>query len=296
MTLRMPDAVQVPEFTPVRLDVADTVAIKNSLDEHGYACIKDVASEAELEEARDLLWEHLEGRDTPLMRQARPVGWKRGQPTTWIEGHGDGLMSSGTHCSAMWCALCPLRVVRRSEGLRCEAASLRLTCHSAYGSGRYVRALPGVVKAFEAAYGEPAVAAYDRLSVNLPTSSGNPAALRQAGVTYKHGKLRANGLHTHFNQDSYGEHEQICYAIFNFWDMDKAGGATAIVPGSHKAEKVQAINRLRAAQYTGQGRDRKWTGQGKEEEFLSAFTDNGVSQHFSVSTPPCKNYMYTVFT
>ena len=52
------------------------------------ACIKQVADESELEEARDLLWEHLEGRDSPLMRQTRPVGWKRGQPETWVEGHG----------------------------------------------------------------------------------------------------------------------------------------------------------------------------------------------------------------
>ena len=49
------------------------------------ACVKDVASEAELQTARDMLWEHLEGRSEPLMRQSRPVGWKRGEPTTWIE-------------------------------------------------------------------------------------------------------------------------------------------------------------------------------------------------------------------
>ena len=90
------------------------------------ACIADVADEQELEHGRDLLWAHIEGRTEPKMRQTRPVGWKRGQPETWKEGHGDGLMTSGTHCEAMW----------------------------------YVRTLPGVVRAFEAAYGEPAVAAY----------------------------------------------------------------------------------------------------------------------------------------
>ena len=160
----------VPEFAPERLDVDDPAAIKHSLEVHGYACIKEVASAAELEEVRDLLWEHLEGRETPLMRQSRPVGWKRGapmhwagtaicvcfnvldkgfvsdtqlaargegalrhvlmlagprrwlgKPETWVEGHDDGLMTSGTHCGAMW----------------------------------RVRSLPGVVKAFETAYGEP---------------------------------------------------------------------------------------------------------------------------------------------
>jgi hypothetical protein len=236
-------AESVPEFAPERLDVADTAAIRASLDEHGYACIKEVASEAELAEARDLLWNHLEGKEEePLMRQPRPVGWKRGCPETWIEGHGDGLLTSGTHCSAMW----------------------------------YVRSLPGVVRAFEAAYGEPAVAAYDRMSVNLPTSSGNPAPLRIAATTFKHGKLAANSLHTHFNQDGYGDEQLICYAIFNFWDMNKSGGATAIVPGSHKRDKVEAINAMRNAQYSGEGRDRKWVGPGKPEEFLEPFTAQGL--------------------
>ena len=66
----------------------------------------------------------------------------------------------------------------------------------------YVRALPNVKKAFETAYGEPAVAAYDRPSVNLPTSSGNEASLRVAERSFEHGKLNAMELHTHFNQVS----------------------------------------------------------------------------------------------
>jgi hypothetical protein len=96
----------------------------------------------------------------------------------------------------------------------------------------YVRSLPGVVRAFEVAYGEPAVAAYDRMSVNLPTSSGNPAALRVASQTFAHGKLNANGLHTHYNQDGFGDEQLICYAILNLWDMNKAGGASERLPPS----------------------------------------------------------------
>ena len=46
--------------------------------------------------------------------------------------------------------------------------------------------------------------------------------------------------------------------------------------GSHKAEKVKAINEMRAAQYSGTGRERKWIGPAKEEEFLEAFTANGL--------------------
>lgn len=109
----------------------------------------------------------------------------------------------------------------------------------------YVRSLPGVVAGFRAAYdGEPIVSAYDRMSINLPTSTGNAASLRVAGVQHEHGKLNASGLHTHFNQDGHGE-ELICYAILPLWDMNRATGATAIVPGSHKKEKVEAINAMR---------------------------------------------------
>lgn len=50
----------------------------------------------------------------------------------------------------------------------------------------------------------------------------------------------------------------------------------AIVPGSHKPEKVRAINEMRAQCWEGQGRDRKWVGPGREGEFLEAFTANGL--------------------
>jgi hypothetical protein len=93
----------------------------------------------------------------------------------------------------------------------------------------YVRTLPGVCGAFAAAYEcstEDVVASYDRMSVNLPTSSGNEAALRIASRKFDHGKLNAQELHTHFNQDGYGD-ELICYGIMPLWDMDRAGGASA---------------------------------------------------------------------
>jgi hypothetical protein len=61
------------------------------------------------------------------------------------------------------------------------------------------------------------------MSVNLPTTSGNEAALRVAAERFAHGKLRANTLHTHYNQDGYGDDQLICYAVFNFWDTNKAG-------------------------------------------------------------------------
>jgi hypothetical protein len=113
------------------------------------------------------------------MQQTRPVGWRRGDPTTWRQGmdgdgkvgtYGEGAMTSTTHCEAMW----------------------------------YVRTRPGIVGGFAAAYGDSEVlAAYDRMMINLPTSTGNEHTLRTAETRYEHGKLNAAGLHTHWNQDGY---------------------------------------------------------------------------------------------
>jgi len=145
------------------------------------------------------------------MAQKRPLGWRRGQPETWLEGHGDGLMTSTTHCDSMW----------------------------------YVRSRPAVIDAFHAAYGthddSELVAAFDRMSVNLPVSSGNPAALRVAAATSQHGKFGvAQRMHVHVGQ-FYGREftGPEYYAIVPLFDMNRNTGATALVPGSHR--RVQEI-------------------------------------------------------
>ena len=66
------------------------------------ACVKEACTPEELKIAQAMLWEHLEGNDCPGMRQQRPIGWKQGAPESWVEGHGDGAMTSTTHCDAMW--------------------------------------------------------------------------------------------------------------------------------------------------------------------------------------------------
>jgi len=207
------------------------------------ACVKEACTPEELKIAQAMLWDHLEGNDCPGMRQQRPIGWKQGAPETWVEGHGDGAMTSTTHCDAMW----------------------------------YIRTRPGVVGGFRAAYQEHGVvAAYgapspsacrrlapqangheltrmrtDRMMINLPTSTQNEATLAMAERNYRHGKLNAQGLHTHYNQvctcflvapssaeltgsapllqDGYGDDELICYAILPIFDMNRETGATAIV-------------------------------------------------------------------
>jgi len=203
----------IPEVSPARLDPSDRAGIRAHLEQHGFACVRGCMSQPELDRAEDLLWRHLEGVEeaSQRMAQQRPIGWRRGQPTTWLKGHGDGLMTSTTHCDSMW----------------------------------YVRSRPGVINAFHAAYGthddSELVAAYDRMSVNLPISSGNPAALRVAAATSIHGKFGvAQRMHTHVGQ-FYGPEFKgpEYYAIVPLFDMNRNTGATALVPGSHR--KVREI-------------------------------------------------------
>jgi phytanoyl-CoA dioxygenase PhyH len=212
MLLR-PSKSGIPEVAPTRLDRSDRAGIRAHLEEYGFACVRGCMSQPELERAENLLWKHLEGVEeaSQRMAQKRPIGWRRGQPTTWIAGHGDGLMTSTTHCDSMW----------------------------------YVRSRPGVIDAFHAAYGTQEnaelVAAYDRMSVNLPVSSGNAAAQRMAAATSPHGKFGvAQRMHTHAGQ-FYGPHfgGPEYYAIVPLFDMNRNTGATAVVPGSHR--KVQEI-------------------------------------------------------
>ena len=110
----------VQEFAPPRFDAADQRGIRSYLAEHGFACVRGCVTPGELQHAHDLLWNHLEGVEeaTQRMTQRRPMGWRREQPQTWLEGHGDALMTSTTHCESMW----------------------------------YVRSRPGVMAAFHAAY------------------------------------------------------------------------------------------------------------------------------------------------
>jgi hypothetical protein len=141
----------------------------------------------------------------------------------------------------------------------------------------YVRTRLGVVGGFAAAYGESEIiAAYDQMVINLPTSTGNANTMRIAQTNYEHGKLNAAGLHTHYDQDGFGDAELICYAICPLWDMNRETGATAIVPGSHV--KVQEIAASRASHFVGEGKDRTYIGQGSgPEEDLESFTDNGLT-------------------
>lgn len=201
----------IPEVSPARLDPADRAGIRAHLDEHGFACVRGCLSPPELERAEELLWRHLEGTEeaSQRMAQRRPVGWRRGQPATWRNGHGDGLMTSTTHCESMW----------------------------------YARTRPGVLEAFHTAYGTHAdselIASYDRMSINLPVSSGNPEALRVAAATSQHGKFGvAQRMHHHLGQ-FYGPDFKgpEYYAIVPLFDMNRNTGATALVPGSHRKVK-----------------------------------------------------------
>jgi|EP01044_Picomonas_judraskeda_P000350 hypothetical protein len=87
------DGSGVPEVEPPRFKRDDAQGIRKSLKVHGFATIKEAMLPHEVDEGRRLLWQFLEGNEQPLMTQKRPTGWRQGQPTTWLEGHGDHLIS-----------------------------------------------------------------------------------------------------------------------------------------------------------------------------------------------------------
>lgn len=244
-------AAEVAEVSPVRFDAADRAGIKQHLTEHGYACVQRALSPPELSHAHELLWAHLEGTEdaTQNMTQRKPEGWRRDEPTTWLEGHGDALMTSTTHCESMW----------------------------------YVRSRAGVMGAFHAAYGTQRdtelVAMYDRMSVNLPTSSGNPETLRVAGESTSLGKFGvAQQMHTHagnFYSDGFTGDE--FYGIIPLFDMNRKTGATALVPGSHL--KVGEIEEVRTRKWDTKHQRAEWT-EADRLAFaadLEPFTAQGLS-------------------
>ena len=114
---------------------------------------------------------------------------------------------------------------------------------------------------FATAIGTPDLtAAFDRMSINLPTSSGNPVTLERAAQSFEHGKFgvmqsmhtHKNGYYDRLNEEQTGEPEYTdYYGIVPLWDMNKATGATAVVPGSHKL--VPEINAFRKTRTDGQG-------------------------------------------
>jgi hypothetical protein len=118
------------------------------------------------------------------------------------------------------------------------------------------------------------------MSVNLPVSSSNPAALRVAAATSSRGKFGvAQRMHTHVGQfygpDFSGPEY---YAIVPLFDMNRNTGATAVVPGSQrKAQEIEARWQ------------RKWGAKGhaarSAEERLLAAADLEPFEHCGLT--PC---------
>tara|TARA_B100000676_G_scaffold307134_1_gene364892 strand:- start:135 stop:1067 length:933 start_codon:yes stop_codon:yes gene_type:complete len=190
------------------------------------------------------------------MTQTRPIGWKRNDVTTWVEGHGDGLMTSTCHCDSMW----------------------------------FARTRPGVIKGFQAAYQEEELtAAFDRMSVNLPTAAGNEGVTKRLETTnHAHGRLNMQELHTHknsFYDERNGAPFTDFYSIIPLWDMNQGTGATAVVPRSHML--VPEIQALRARHWETDDRfgkysrewwaHRKWIGPGKPNEDVSQYSELGLT-------------------
>ncbi len=244
------------ETTPPRFHVNDADGINAQLDVEGFACVADCLSAEELDHARDLLWNHLEGIECPQMTQTRPIGWQRDDVTTWVKGHGDGLMTSTCHCDSMW----------------------------------FARTRPGVIAGFQAAYQErDLTAAFDRMSINLPTATGNQGGLQRLAATdHMHGRLNMNELHTHKNSyydERNGAPFTDFYSIIPLWDMNQATGATAVVPRSHKrVPEIQAhrdrnwkFDKTTTPHTKAWWDSRQWLGKGTPEEDVEQYTSLGLT-------------------
>ena len=193
-----------PTHEPERFEPEDVRGISACLAKNGFVAIREAASAAELEQARELLWEFL-ATEQAHENGALTAGWDRHDPSTWTDDRFNdpeaGLMGGASHCDAFW----------------------------------FVRTLPRVRAGFAAVYGtSDLVTSFDRASINRPASCGAESVLKMGSGP---ARLFANRLHTHFNQDGYGEDVLITYGVMPLWDMDRRTGATAIVPGSHRLSK-----------------------------------------------------------
>ena len=89
-----------------------------------------------------------------------------------------------------------------------------------------MRTLPGICGGFAAAYGtDELVTAFDRMSIQRPATCGSE---RVQNIKRGEDAFDQRHLHTHFNQDGFGDDVLVCYGIMSLWDMNrKTGGESA---------------------------------------------------------------------
>lgn len=207
-----PGVTDIPELRPHRFDASDRDGMIAHLREHGYVCVKQVASQDQLEHARRLLWQHL-----------RSHGWIENEPRTYTD---DAWQERS--------------LTANNAGGNPSAGTMGSTAHSE--ALWYVRSLPGVMNAYATVCDcqpDELIASFDRMSINRPATCGEESVTK-LGATAE--MLDARRLHTHFGQDGgiFNGDVPKYYSILSLYDMNKKTGATALVPGSHTL--VREIN------------------------------------------------------
>jgi hypothetical protein len=79
------------ELSSVRFDIEDEVSWLSYLDEHGYVVIKSVASEKEIKQGLDYLWDFLEHFPESQVRRNDPQSWY--PMNGWIASAKNGLIN-----------------------------------------------------------------------------------------------------------------------------------------------------------------------------------------------------------
>eukprot|EP00558_Chaetoceros_sp_UNC1202_P008450 CAMPEP_0197238956 /NCGR_PEP_ID=MMETSP1429-20130617/5455_1 /TAXON_ID=49237 /ORGANISM="Chaetoceros sp., Strain UNC1202" /LENGTH=439 /DNA_ID=CAMNT_0042698247 /DNA_START=3 /DNA_END=1322 /DNA_ORIENTATION=+ len=194
--------VQVtPSVTPIRPRRFDIHSEKNLflkyLDTHGYAVVASVASSTEVEHAKDIFWQFLEGSDRGNKDHLYDV--HRGDPTTWEAR--DGWLGSS------------------STGIISTA-----------GVGQapfmwYLRLLPGVSRTFGAIWGvddDDLLCSFDGANVFRPWQFKSEW------------KTRGGWFHVDQNAYNPGKSGRTCVqGLLTLTKADEHSGGLTVIPKSH---------------------------------------------------------------
>lgn len=167
------------------------------LEEHGYAVISDVLDEDEVNTAKNLIWQHLEGLKSPYKI-------KRGQIHTWNQWpgrHEAGIIEDfgSGNSQAQW----------------------------------YIRSIPAVKDVFAAVWGtRNLLSSMDGIGLFRPWHL-NPQIQRRGGENNEN-SWKTVGANWHIDQNPVTKPNRVCVqGILNLLPANETTGGLMVIPDSH---------------------------------------------------------------